>query len=1660
MQDAQLMHNQLVPQSQPPARPPFPMNSSSAKGMRTSSNPERGQTHPQGGSPRNLPGPPGQIPAPHSHFPLPRFTSSTEVLEHIHPGSTSRGDFHSDLTAQNTIDTYNSGPPNNYIAIPSRGLPGPFGYQQILPQNQPVPLSNPSGIVDRNLPKGKRNPKKKSSDDARMATSTENGPRQVSNAAYPKGSFPSRNLQMPFNPQSPPLVQEVRLFSKGVPYSGNYHHSTLPPGHYSGNWQAPFRHPPYIGQAPTQPIMEGHELPASNPFQPSALDLHGFPQDPRPSVASLPISGNMQHQVASATEQLFEESAGLVTSHMQSRISQPIDPHAFGQQPPDRRSDAQHQHDHVRELQRPALAPVPNAGQSQFPGNPEHSRASEISRRSVQENCRIWIGGIPNEFDKVAVMGLLRPCRGLFDVTMPKLPSTSKTRNNYSYAFAEYVIPMRHIALNTNCNEYSFHNPADAAEALERLPQTRFASLPEGIFLSTNYAKSKVHSSPSHYQHGRDGASKWPVSNISPIKSRKSEDSNNGEKSNNEHGRKSSKSSARWRKQPANIPEEKPGKPSERVSPTVTDKESSLHPEEAIATSGPDGKTGTTPHVSQPWGNGPDSMPINQNLRAIQPDNSVESHANQVSRTTGDGTLDTSSAPRVRESYQATSSGHTEGRTKSSKKKSKDFNKLPAPKKKESEPPTVNTASENSKPNFQAGPSMNEAIQVLGNSSQTEEKGRQAVFEVEAGKMIDSIPLELTSTLPKDLGAGHQSFLGCSPTEDDGEPKASVICVPKAEGAKDDETELSETEPSPLGTTLSAVTLKQSEEPNSQAMRRGMSNSTQGSVDTNLSILSYTGPPSSSQTERSNSISQEELSPMVQAASPSSRMTLLPQFSESDQLRDRLEASIVNSSVSQSGSVAASVRAFDECGSPQGARPAGEVPMQIPEPGKSLAPSDMRKATDNVEELQNPAKGDTRTGMGEENPEQIPNMLSMQPSPSSKSDRSFFGSPARKRALSIPPRTSSLAAPSTPIKTHQKKKPRNLPPMKEASLSKDTSLPDDGTTRDSNLQTTASMKLNFPVLTIHPAARTLTTDKSKELPKPETPFLMDDGVRVTPPKITHQVVEASNADRYYEQKDDYQVSDRGCAMQIDTAFCSLDPSDLASTHPSEISTPNRVSAKEPNDLETTLREAGYRSLSGTSPFTIKDPELAFLETIDEQGNLLENCINKEESVLTWADDKGKIAVMSLDLWTKQNEMMDVVKKATAVKRLLADVPSSIWTKIESLRQRLSRFVTPFFSDGHKKRQTTNAKAQKILKAMALLNTIPRRDASISEMQKWSRKASLLMEANASEPTRVASEYRKSTTNSPSKSSRGTSLQRQQQEHRNPVLINQPNPHILARKLGRDEDTFPFAVFESNDSLTSGQTTESEPSPSTCGRRTPSEEESMALIPPTVPNQITRLKDLFEIGEGRLCWSDDRHRSCTPQEEDRTTTSDPDFEPLIREFDGSRVTQEKDREQPGQGIKETDNQMQQKPHVDKPCKCKGEELGSEEVEQDRRLTAQSNKYHNPTFLASKEKVPQEPEDPAHQKQSSQPLDLSFSSFGSNHTASNEDLSEEAQNTRPRGGHSPLKRSGYNAVAGRGVDWKRSGQKKMGKDPWALPQGEKPWGSGCEGRGGRKKREGQL
>lgn len=1635
-------------QLQAPVHSPFPVNLSAPHGMRASSNPEHGQPQPQPQEAliRHLPGPPPQLSAPQGHFPIQRLTPSTQDLEHMYPGSTSRGDFHSDPTAPNAMDPYSFEPPNSYFAIPSRGLPGPFIYRPLRTPAQLVPIANRMSKFDGNLPKGKKNPKKKSSDDARMVSNTGDGSGTATNGSNTKRAFAGQNIQMHFYPPLPdstPLAQELCPPSGATPYSNDYKQPDLPPG--SGNKQAPFQHSLNRGQNPIQPTIEdrSRERVVSNPFSPHAHRSQGSTQDPNPTISGLPIRGNGQHQIATATGQLLEENAGLESTQTRPHIPQPLDPYALGHQLPDRRMQAQHRQDRVPEAQRPALALMSNVGQPQLPENLGRSRPNDIPRRPMQEGCKIWIGGIPSEFDKVAVMDLLRPCRGLLDISEPKVSPLSKKTINHSYAFAGYVLLISTILRNTNLSDYSFQSPFDAAEALERLPQTRFAELPEGTFLSTNYPKPKWHPPADHHEHRNDGSSKRPEPYISPTNPRKNDDRNRAGEFKHEHGRKPSKCWVRGKKLSTSSSEGKLRRSSEHfIAVDVGQKESNLQYEETGAVQDLHDMAGSIAQASSSSAEGQgDSKQMKEDPAVVQPDFRVETYVSQVSRITGDGAQEIAPASgvksQVHDSQQATSSRYIEGHAKTPKKNSRGFNKLPVPEMKGSGPPTGQPTSGAPRPTAQVRSSTKNPGKVLKNSGQLENKGKQDESKNEATKITArTVPSESNSNLPKDLETPDQSFLGRNPTDDDGgQPNISVANATEPRNARKDQGRVSENSCVLLESAASAVPLQQSKEPTIHAMRRDVSSSTQGSANIARSFSSSTAPPSSSLTERSNSTTQEIMSPMAQAGCSFLETALFPSSYEQRETAMEQESEIQ----------------------------------------KSPAPSEAEKDTKSVqEELRSPINGESG-GFGsertEENPGQAQCMLSTQSSLSSPK-RASLTSPTRKRAPSIPPRSSSLAAPSTPIKTHlkkRKKKPPNFTPVNEApseddigSSLKATGLVVNGTRMDLRAQTIGSIKLNFPLLTVNPTARSPTTKHWKELPKPETPFLMDDGVRVIPPKFSCQtMIEASNADRYYAQKSNYQVFHLGDAMRINADFNSLDSSDTLSTNSSGKSTPDHTSAKRQKDgLETTLREAGFRSLSGISPFPIKNPELAFFETIDEEGNLLENRINKDGHVVSWFDDRGKLGPsISFGAWTKQEEMIDVVKKATAVKRLLAGSPT--WTKIESLRQQLSQMLAYLFSDA-RGQKTTEERAQQTLGAKNLLDTIPHRGSPTSEMQKWSRNASIFVEENISEPSLAYTQSLKPTTNGPVRSSQGTPSRKQRQEYRHPVLINKPNPRIVARKLGKGEDGVETVNTDLCNSLTSENSTGSESSPSTFGCRTPSEEQlipSVALVPSAAFNQVSKLKDLFvEMGKDRRRWSGNGHPVSIPQAETRMTSSEPELDHSGEDSDESKLMDVKDVE-PEPGFKEGEDEGQQKPYEDEKSESKGKEEGSVVWKGDQSISAKSDKIEDPSPVESKSKASQKAEYLTDQEQNPQPLGVLSSSFDSNLTANEEGNSEETQHSQPRGVNGPLNRSRYNAVAGRGTDAKRRGTQEGSKDPWALPQGEKPWGSDGKGQGEKKKRQRQ-
>ena len=1628
-----------VPAAPAPSRPLCSINVS-AQSMRAktnpraSSNPESGLSQLQEGPFRRLPGSPGQISAPQSHLPLQRLTPSTEVLEHIHPGSTSRGDYHSDPTAQNAMDNDASAPPDNYIAIPSRGLPGPFTYRPLRPTTQSVPLLDRVGTFDGNLPKGRKNPQKKSSDDARIVSNTGNGPLHASHGANDQRPFTLQNVPPPFYSQSPeatPSGPEFHLNSAAVPFSGDFLQVNLPQSHISGDRQETVGHPPHSGHIPMQPAMGGRSRVLTNPYAQPAHELQGPMQDPRPTMLTLPIPPNLQHQETTAKGHLFEEHSGSLSTKVRPHFPQPLEPHIFGHQLPDRRIEAEDRRIPDLENQRPALASMSNAGQSPTSGISGRSLANDTPRRSVPEGCTIWIGGIPQGFDKAAVTHLLGPCRGLVSFSKPKLSSNLRDPINRSYVFAKYVIPVSSIICNTNIMNHSFQNSVDAVEALERLPQTRFASLPDGTFLRTNYPRLDANPSPRHQQRGGEEQRKWPGFNISPSKSRTGEDPARAAEPEFEPGRNSS-GSARGKKASASSFDGDSRRPSEHViAVDAGQKASDLQPEEALTNTSllPHGRAESMVLVSQPSADSQQgTKSVIQDPTVVQPDAGVEPYANDGPKATGDGAQEIKSPlilkPQVQDIHQGPGLKRPKGHTKSSKKKSRGSNKLQVPETKGSEPHSVKAGFTVSKPTKSATTSISDMKKAPNNHS--EDEGKQSTSEIEASNITaPQTPLDPGPTLPKDLETPDQSFLDCNPTEVDGEhPKASVAYIASHSNAKDDGAKVSHIALVSRDPAVLAAPLKQPEDSMSEAMRGDNSNSTQESADT--MFLRSTAAPSNSQTEFSNSVTEEILPSTTQASKPLLESAQAPGASGPEE-------------------------------------PALDKMVEIPKgPAPSGTGLDASRVQEGLTNLTNRESVELRPSLIKVDLEKGSTLPLIQPS--SKLNQELPKSPGRKRAPSIPPRSSSLAAPSTPIKTHQKKKPRFLTPVGETPsedhLGCFTKVTLDCTKTVSNKLAMGSTKITQPVLKIDPAACALTAENLKDLPKPETPFLMDDGVRVAPPIINRRTVtEASNSKRYYELKKAYQISHLGSATHVSATSDVIDSPDSKSPQSSDTGTPDRASVMEQtNDLVTALREAGFRSLSDSSPFPVKTPELAFFEVIEGEGNPLETCTNKGGPMVSWIDDSGKLGPgMSLDALIKQNEIMEVVKKAAAVKRLLAGPPP--WTKIESQRKQLSRWITHFVTSAQEQ-QTVKLKAHRTLMAKSLLDTVPRRDSPTTELQKWSTKVSRFMEENASGSSPTYGQSRKRATNSPSKSTRSTHLQQEQQERRHRELINKPDPHVLAREPSRDDFTLQSLDTEFSDTLTTGQITESELSPSTFGRRTPSEESpttSLALVPFAPFNQVSKLDDLFVgMRKEQRRWSDDCQRFSTSQEEERMTQSDHGIRPLDAEFDVLRVT-EIENVEPESETKDMENEVRQTTREEKHSKSTSKELAGGEGKGDPSIPSKSDESKDQTPVESKQDAPAKAENPKHQKNTPQPLGASISSFDSSVTTRNEGSSEEAHRNQPRGGHSPLMRSGYNAVAGRGTDAKRGKGKDGSQDPWALPQGEKPWGKGGKGRGEKNMRQ---
>lgn len=341
---------------------------------RVTSNPEHTQIRQRPGLLREIP------PSPFSHFPFQqgrrpqsRFTRNAETLEHIHPGSTNRGDFHGDplMGAFPPSMGYNMA----NMAVPSRGLPGPFSY---LPQPR-VPLPERRKNHDYNVqPKSKRNPTKRSSDDVRRGSYGSSSHRQSSNHGY--SIHGATQLAQSPQPLAPFHQGQTTSLQIGAAFPGDANQ-----GRHMSN-RSPGQHA-------------------------QAMVLHGLPEGSQQFGHHPPIQA---------------QEAG----------NQSMDPYTFGHQFNQLQPLHQNplnvtvgEHHFPSSTKANDSRPQSHQAPRQF-----EKRGSPRRGREYSKDSRIWIGNIPRDFDRHQIERLLQPCRGLQEIIEPKISLPPDHKSRYIFA--------------------------------------------------------------------------------------------------------------------------------------------------------------------------------------------------------------------------------------------------------------------------------------------------------------------------------------------------------------------------------------------------------------------------------------------------------------------------------------------------------------------------------------------------------------------------------------------------------------------------------------------------------------------------------------------------------------------------------------------------------------------------------------------------------------------------------------------------------------------------------------------------------------------------------------------------------------------------------------------------------------------------------------------------------------------------------------------------------------------------------------------------------------------------------------------------------------------------------------------------------------------------
>ena len=342
-----------------------------------------------------------------------------EVLERIHPGSTSRGDFHSDPMTVTWQDRTKLS--TNLYAIPSKGRPGPYKYTFVplsARKREPQPPT---------LGRGVRNPPKRSSDDIRLQMSISASDRHPSGfeqsnwvPAFPDPMPPVSAQETANFPHAPVLTrsiehipQPVSESSQGVfTVSRGQSNAELIGQHRSGTAHGPRTfannqmEPPMYYQQGLQP-----QRFVSNPFEGTDPS---FPADAEPPRVIAPGSSFADENRAA---QLLQpaDATHMPPLQLQSNFGPPSSQPLGGNY----HQEADRMQSEQAGTSREPLAHMTNSAVS---GSEKQGRPRSKSFNSLHtsNDCQLFIRGFPPHFKPPDVAMMLQPCRGLISFSPPR----------------------------------------------------------------------------------------------------------------------------------------------------------------------------------------------------------------------------------------------------------------------------------------------------------------------------------------------------------------------------------------------------------------------------------------------------------------------------------------------------------------------------------------------------------------------------------------------------------------------------------------------------------------------------------------------------------------------------------------------------------------------------------------------------------------------------------------------------------------------------------------------------------------------------------------------------------------------------------------------------------------------------------------------------------------------------------------------------------------------------------------------------------------------------------------------------------------------------------------------------------------------------------------